>query len=45
MSLRITCRAGDLSAYVKYLVSTNGKDCLVTDLNTIVSRKKVKKNV
>ncbi len=44
MSLRITCKAGDLKAYMRLLISTYGKDCLVINLKPIVTRKEVSVN-
>lgn len=44
MHLRIVCKARYLSAYMKYLLSTYGKDCLVVNLNPILQRKGVKLN-
>ena len=44
MSLRITCKAGDLKAYMRFLISTYGKDCLVINLKPIVPRKEVSVN-
>ena len=45
MSLRITCKARDLKAYMRFLISTNGKDCLIVDLNPIIQRREVHENV
>lgn len=45
MHLRIVCKARYLSAYMKYLLRTYGKDCLVVNLNPIVQRKEVSVNV
>lgn len=44
MSLRITCKARDLKAYMRFLISENGKDCLIVNLNPIVPREEVNEN-
>lgn len=44
MHLRIVCKARDLMTYMRFLISTYGKDCLVVNLNPIVQRKEVSVN-
>lgn len=45
MGLRIVCKAKDLMAYMKWIISKLGRDFRLIDINYIVSRKVVNLNV